>query len=57
MKIICRTDLPDLEIKRAGVVHRRRNMRMRRMQDLLWIAIVLGLAAATLAYARACERA
>jgi len=27
------------------------------MQDLLWIAIMLGLVAATLAYARLCDNA
>jgi len=27
------------------------------MQDLMWIAIMIGLVAATLAYAQLCERA
>lgn len=32
-------------------------MEFRRMQDLLWIAIMIGLLAATLAYVRLLERA
>jgi hypothetical protein len=28
-----------------------------RMQDVLWIAMIVGLAAATLAYVRLCEKA
>jgi hypothetical protein len=58
MPIICGGTGADLAFERAAhLITRLRFSREGDMQDILWIAVMLGLTAATLAYARLCDKA